>query len=450
MRRTTKRHSLPHCGWREGDVKRNSILFLIAATIVLAACAPATPPPAPQPSGEQRYLVDPRLGAPTAPAALDARFDAAWRFVLAGSTAEGTRQLEVLRTKNPTYLPAQLARAAMLIRDKQLDRARDIVDSLLAKNPRYTAAEIYRAEIAVADGDVRRGLDIYREVAAEPNAPELARQRIVELRRALFDSLYASAQTASDTAAIPMLRDALTLDPSSSGARILLARKLVATRDFDEARRALDPILSGTDADRDDVQEALAEIEAGHGRFQEAIVRYERLAHRDARFNARLEEIKEKYAAANMPMQYQRAVEAESITRADLAVLLYWKVVAIRFASNVPSPPIAVDLNDTLGREELVRALALGIYAVDPVTRRAGVSTVVTSTSLARIVARVLLLRGAACSRQATNDPTDLGRAKSVLAACNVTDPNVTLGTDAPVSGRAAAAVLDQVDRALR
>jgi thioredoxin-like negative regulator of GroEL len=432
-------------------VKRNSILLLIAATIALAACTPAsTPPPAIEPAGEDRYIVDPRVGAPAAPPALDATFDAAWRFVLAGNDAEAGKRLEAIRARNPAYLPAQLAPAAILIRDKQLDRARDIVDRALAKNPHYTAAEIYRAEIAVADGDARRGLDIYREVAAEPKAPEIVRERIVELQRVLFDRLFAAAQTESDSAAIPMLRDALSLDPTSSPARIALARRLVATRAFDDARDVLDPILNGADAGSDDVQEALAEIDAGHGRFQEAIVRYERLAHRDARFKARLEQIKDEYAAANMPMQYQRAVETESITRADLAVLLYWKVEAIRFASNVPSPPIAVDVNDTLGREELVRALALGIYAVDPVTRRAGAATVVNSSSLARIVARVLLLRGAACSRQATNDPTDMGRAKSVLASCNVTDPNITLGADAPVTGRAAAAVLEQVDRALR
>lgn len=431
-------------------MKRNSILLLIAATIALAACTSTAPPlPLPLPSGDERYLVDPRIGALNAPPALDAKFDDAWRLVLTGDRTEATKRLDALRAKNPAYLPAQLAPAAMLIRDKRLDRARDIVDTALGKNPHYTAAEIYRAEIFVAEGETRRGLDLYRGVASEPAAPELVRDRIVELQHALFEQLFAGAQTATDSAAIPLLREALVLDPTSAQARILLARKLVATREFDEARRALDPILSGADADRDDVQEALAEIEVGHGRFQEAIVRYERLAHRDRHYSARLEQIKDEYAAANMPMQYQRAVEAESITRADLAVLLYWKVVAIRFASNVPSPPIAVDVTDTLGREELVRALALGIYAVDPVTRRAGASNTVNSTSLARIVARVLILRGAACSRQATNDSSDMGRARSVLAACNVTDPNATLGADSPVSGRAAAAVLEQVDRAL-
>src|SRR5207244_6318343 len=113
--------------------------------------------------------------------------------------------------------------------------------------------------------------------------------------------------------------------------RIQLAQKLVATRDFDEARKTLGPILGTGDADRTEVQAALAEIEIGHGRYQEAIVRYERLAHRDPRFTARLDQLKAEYANANMPLQYQRAVETESISRADLAVLMYWKIVSIRF-----------------------------------------------------------------------------------------------------------------------
>jgi cytochrome c-type biogenesis protein CcmH/NrfG len=445
-----KRHSPPLCGWPEVDVKRISSLFLIAATMLLAACTSTTPPPATTPTGDDRFLVDPRLGAPAAPPNVDTKFDLAWRYLLAGNQLEARKQLDAIRKKSPHYLPAQLAEAALFLRDHQVDKAREIVDTLLSKEPQYTAAEIYRAEIAITDGDTRRAFDLYRSIARDPQAPEMVRERIVELRRTLFDRLVTGAQSVTDREAIRMLREALELDPSVVPTRILLAQKLVATRDFDGARKELDPILKGGDADRTEVQQILGEIEVGRGRYQEAIVRYERLAHRDPSFTARLDQIKGEFAAANMPLQYQRALEAEAITRADLAVLLYWKVVSIRFAQNIGAPPIAVDVTDTLGREEIVRALALGIYAVDPVTRRAGVGTNVNATSLARIGARVLVMRGAACARNAGSDPSETGRAQKVLAACKVSDPTLTLGSDAPVSGRAAAATLEQIDRALR
>ena len=44
--------------------------------------------------------------------------------------------------------------------------------------------------------------------------------------------------------------------------------------------------------------------------------------------------------------------------------------MSIRFAQNVPTPPIAIDIADIPGRDEVIRAMALGIYPVDPVTRR--------------------------------------------------------------------------------
>ena len=139
-----------------------------------------------------------------------------------------------------------------------------------------------------------------------------------------------------------------------------------------------------------------------------------------------------------------RALEAESVSRADLAVLMYWEVASIRFASNLGTPPIAVDITETPGREELVRAMTLGIYTVDPVTRRVNPTGAVTASGLTRIASRILAVRGANCAR-GLNDP------KAALAACSVADPSVTLGDDqALVSGRTAAAVMQQVDRALK
>lgn len=426
------------------------LLPIVTAALMLAACAPTTPPaPAPQPGGAERFLVDPRLGAPPAPPKVDEKFDLAWRKVVADDRLEATKDLVRLTQKNPAYLPAQLAPVVFMIRDKRFVQARELVDAMVGRNPGYTAAEVYRAEIAIAEGETRRAYDLYRAIAAEPKAPELARERLVELRRTIFDELVASAQNASDADAVRMLREALDLDPTAAAPRIQLVQRLLSMRNFDEARKQLEPILSTGEADRADVQAALAEIEIGHGRYQEAIVRYERLAHRDPRYAPRLEQLKEDYANANMPLQYQRAVETESITRADLAVLMYWKIISIRFATNVPPPPIAVDV-DVLGRDELVRAIALGLFVVDPVTRRVGSSTTVNSTSLTRIAARVLLLRGANCARQATSEPGELARAQKVLAACNVADPMLTLGADAPVSGRSAAKVMEEIDRALR
>lgn len=409
-----------------------------------------------EPSGDDRFLIDPRIGftGSTVGSALrsnveavDRRFEVAWRHVLSGSHAEARRRLGDLRAKQPSYLPALLAQGALEIREGNTAGARTLIEQALEEQPDYTAAEVYSAEIALREQQTRRAFDIYRAVARRDGVPPPVRERAAELEQRLFDELFAAARTAPGKEAIRLLREALTIVPGATAARMLLVEKLIAERAFDEARRALDPLVS-SDPDRADVQQALAEIDAGRGRNEEAIARYERLARRDPRFRNRLEDLKRDWIASNMPPQFQAALEASTITRADFAVLLYWKVSSIRFAQNVGAPPIAVDI-DVPGREELIRAIALGIFPVDPVTRRVYPSSPVAAGNAARLAARLLLSRGAACAREAAADPSDATRAQKILASCKVADPSAGQPPDASISGRAAASLLEQMEHAI-
>ncbi len=426
-------------------MKTRTILFLITTAVVLGRCAPAPPVVAPSaPQAGDRFIIDPRTGYDAQPAPADAkRFDEAWRAILEGDYTTARKRLETIHVKEPAYVPAQLAEAAIDLRQGKTDAARPIVERARAHHPHYTAAEVYAAEIAIAEKRSREAYDIYRDIATRPEAPAFVAERIAELRTGLFDQLYGAAVAAPDEDAVRLLRDALSINPEGNAARILLAQKLVGQHKYDEARVTLDPLLKGADADRTEVQEALAEIDLNRGRYESAIARYERLATRDRRFAARLDEIKQNYAESNMPSQFRRAIESEAVTRGDLAVLMYWKVASVRFASNLAAPPIAIDVSETPGRDEIVRAIALGIYQVDPVTRRVNPFSPVNAGALARTSARLLALRGASCVRGAGNDP------QKVLAACAIVDPTLGAGSESPVSGRAAAGVMEQVDRAI-
>ncbi|HEY0143612.1 MAG TPA: tetratricopeptide repeat protein [Thermoanaerobaculia bacterium] len=424
---------------------KRTILFLLAAAALLASCAPAaTPAPTVAPVRNDRFIIDPRTGS-TAPAdpQLARRFDAAWRSAVSGDEALArTRLAEILRT-HPDYAPATLALAAIDIRAERWNEAESAVQQVLAVDRNNLPARIYAAEIAYRQRQTRRAYDLYRNLAAAPDAPEFARERLTELETNLFSELYTAAQSATPEESIRLLREALLINAGATEARILLTQRLVAQRQWEEARRALDPILSGPDVDRSEVQEALAEIDAGRGRYQEAIVRYDRLSRRtkEPRYATRLEEIKEEWSAQNMPSHFRQALESDALTRAELAVLLYWKVPSVRFAQNVSAPPIAIDISEVAGREEIIRAIALGLFEVDPVTRRVGPHRQMTSDRLARFLTRVLQVRGAACARSIPGD--------RVLSACGVTDPAAG-DPNAPVSGRTASRMLEQVAKALQ
>jgi len=416
-------------------------LKFVRFVLVLALCACATappPPPATPPAGPVKYLVDPRTGwTAAAEPSIDSRFDAAWRYVIAGDYVNARKRLDDVRSRDANYAPAALASAAIDLLEGNAEAARAIVDPIAAKYPQYTAAAVYEAELDVAQNRIRSAYERYRTILQQPNAPAGASARFGELQTRVFDQLYGAAISAPPNEAIPMLRDALQVDPSASAARILLARKLIALKQFDDARTELDPILNTGAAAQSDVQEMLAEIEVGKGQYEKAIARYDRLSHVDPKYAKRLEEVKEQFAAANLPPQVLTAMQSPTITRTDLAVLMYWRIASIRFAQNVPPPPIAIDIPETAGRDELIRALALGIFPVDPVTRRANADAEVTDAGLTKTIARVLALRGASCARGMATD--------QILAACGISIP----ADDLPVSGQGAAAILDQVDRAI-
>jgi tetratricopeptide (TPR) repeat protein len=431
--------------------KRN--LFLAMAAIVIAArCATAPPPPpAPAPAaGNDRFLVDPRIGF-TATDNLNRRFEIGWRSFLSGDLATARKAFGDLRVKNPDYLPASLGEAAIDIKEGNLDRASQLVERAIARNRDYTAAQIYEAEIAAREHRLHSANQLYTALAAAPGAPDVVKERLAEVRQQLFDELLAFASTAPNAESVRLLREALTIDPHARTARLLLVQRLMADKNWEEARRVLTPLTSSADVDNTDVQSALAEIEIGQGQYEQAIVRYERLARRekDPRFGKRLEEVKEEWTATNMPPQYRRALESEAIRRDDLAVLLYWKVASIRFAQNLGAPPIAVDIGEVAGRDEIIRAIALGVLPVDAVTRRVNPFAQVNAAAFTRLAARVLFLRGADCARQRQSSSPEPAHSQAILAACRVNDPGLTLPPDAPVSGRTAAAVFEQIDNAL-
>lgn len=409
-----------------------------------AGCAGTgtTASPNAAPSGENRYLLDPRAGAPASPdTSLDRRFEAAWQSFLAGDYLNARARLADITKRDGTYAPALLLSAALDWKEGRLDTARSEIATLEQRYPDWLAPKAYEAEVALADHQTRRAWEMYRDLASHANAPAVVRDRLSDLSTRLFDELYHSALNASDTEAIAALRQALEVSPNATAARILLAQKLIAQKQYDDARAALDPILNSGDVDKSPVQEALAEIEIGRGQYEQAIVRYERLARRDndPRYAKRLEQVKEQWNAANMPPQFQNALASDALTRGDFAVLTYWLVPSVRFAQNVGTPPIAIDLTDVAGREEIVRAIALGILQVDPVTRRVGPSVPMTEAQLEKFAGRLLLLRGAACAR---NVPAD-----SILQACAVPAAGGT--GDAPVTGHDASVMLQQIAKIL-
>lgn len=423
-------------------------LAIAILALLTAACATTPPVPPPSPSAQFGTLsVDPRLGytGPSDPGAVR-RFDAAMHDLVAGRTATAKQKLQAAAAAHP---PARLALAALAIEEGDLETAGRLL-SALPDVPGWTSAVYYRARLLEARGELEPALLAYRALSASPSAPARTAERIAGLETRLFEESYQEALTTSGEASIGPLRRALEFRPDSSAARLLLAQRLLENGDLAQARMELDPLLGTAQGDDPAVQVTLAEIDVGRRRFEEAIRRYERVVERDPnpRYRERLDRIKREFALSNMPPRYRTAAASPELTRAQLATLIYWNVNTVRFGRPSADTPIAIDVADVEGREELIRAIAWGIWNVDPVTRRVDPGRIVTGTNAARALYRVLTLGGLPpCAASALPDPQRGDAAVAALRACGVDVANIRLAPDAPISGRWAVAALDQIER---
>lgn len=428
--------------------------FVLAAMALVLAPGCATAPAKPEVSPEKlnAHLLNPSIEAAGASRALVRRFNAAWNAYRTGAITEAERRFQEILLIEPGYVPAELGLAAAAMARDDFGRAGQHLDRASARRSDSTLISIYRAELARARGDLRTAHHVYRQLVNGVSSSPSIRDRYEEVRGELFNQLFAQASGSIPLdAAISLLREALEVNSNAAAARLLLTRKLLESGRFDQARMELDTLILSGRGDDEEVQELLAETDAGKGRYQEAITRYEQLVRRNPSYRGRLEQIKEHWAQANMPPQQRLAVESGAITRADLAVLIYWNVPAVRFARGLSEPPIAVDIAEVVGREELIRALSFRFFTVDPVTRRVDPYRMVTAGNVLRILARIATLRGVpACAADAAREPNEMIRAQRVLGSCGVRIRDLIADPEAPVSGRVAERVLVEVASLLR
>lgn len=420
---------------------RLTALLLSVAAIGCGTTSQPAPAPAQPVEPRARMLVSPLAGWQQTDS-LAEESAGAWRLFQAGNAARAEEIWQRILRVDDSHGPSLLGLAAIAIGDASYDRASSLVERA-RDDQRYLATELYAAEIAVLRGDLESAIEIYAAVSDDPQLPSRTAERYEGFRRDLSTQLVSSARTALEPEErLLILERAASIHPLSQDDQLYLAETHLELGRPDLARLAAEPVLIRPE-DPVRLDALFAEIAVAERRFEDAIDRYETLVRTtgDPRFLPRLERVKVLWHESTLPAQFQTAVESPAITREDLAVLLFWKVPGIRFAQRVGQPPIAVDLENVRGREELVRALALGLLGVDSGTRRASPERILTAQAFLEIVARTIDI---AAPRDACGSIPS-ARPLVKLEGCGVDTLGVELDLQRYVDGRTAYEILEQV-----
>jgi tetratricopeptide (TPR) repeat protein len=338
------------------------ISALLAAG-ALAACAPPpapAPPRAPIPAEVAPWLLPPiEAGSPGRASGLHLR------LLSSGDADAVAREAESLLAADAAQPGVQtvLAQARLARGDAAgaLDAAR------AAGVPGGAPALAVAARALESQGSLVEAFEAYSELASGVPAAAAAAVRLepraVELLEARTRAALARGELAAADSAFSRLESLRPNDPAVQE----LGLDLAAARGDLPRELALVRSLSANQPERVELQERRARLEMEVGDPRVGLDLYQALADASPGDLGRQDELRRatfRWRVLNAPEAVRRAAAHPEVTRADLAVLLYWLVPQVRTAGT-GAPRIAADVLEHRAREEIVRVVNLGLLGVD-------------------------------------------------------------------------------------
>ncbi|HTO76326.1 MAG TPA: tetratricopeptide repeat protein [Thermoanaerobaculia bacterium] len=416
-----------------------------AAAIVLLASSCATPPKAPPP--RDRFPLDPREGASGAfpPDAQDG-----WRSLLAGNASGARAEFEVARRQEPNSVSVQVGEIEALVAGGALPEARAAcAEAMPGSGPGDATLPLLVAcgEAEARSGQPIAGYDLYRQAAIR--APERAgiAARAAELRMQARDQAGQEAQEAAarkDWAAARLAAArAIEIDPDSAAAREAAGDVERAAGEGSAALERYGEALQRNPSSHE-LQGKIARLAAERGDWASAVRALDRLAAEDPSFEAEAEEARLSFRLSNWPDAERAAARASRLTRGDAARLVWWMVPEVR-QLRVSEGIIASDIVDRSDREQIARAVGLGLLDVDRETHRARPDAALTFGAAARLDLRLYALLAAPGSAKCLSDrpveTLDPGEAIRVARECGILDEK----DGSPVTGPAFTKTVDRI-----
>jgi tetratricopeptide (TPR) repeat protein len=422
----------------------------LGVALAMAACAP--PPRAPTPPGEDYVYPAPRSNEATREEVR--QLEAAWRYVLAGRTAEAETAYRRLLGRHPGLIPAEAGLAYAELRGGRLLRASEDFAAVLNRRPDDLASLLGAASVATRRGDVDAALELYRRAGVVRAEDPIVRRRLADVKLQVTEKHVtagrASAEAGDGETAVEEFRRALDAAPEITGLRTELADLLVGQGSL---AAAADVLRADPTGDRQ-VLLKLGEVLGLEKDYAGSLEAYRRAASgdpNDAEAQKRVLEARGALELSTMPLEFQRIPTAPRITRADLAALVATRVTALG-RLKAREPEVAVDISGSWARDHILRALSLDLVPLYPNhTFQPGAT--VRRGDLARAVGRVLeLLRwppapAAAISDMTPNNIYYDGATRAVAAGLMDLTPSGAFEAWRPVSGRDAVDVIEALAR---
>jgi hypothetical protein len=360
-------------------------LAVLALPPLLATACAEHPPPAARPPAapesdvaatvrrERAYLLNPLEGyGQSVDPARGERIARAYETLVATGSAAPARQTAAeLLAAAPSLAPAEVLAAQVDFAEGN-DQA--VVVRLLAvgdAQPNYTASQLVLGRAAELAGDVPLAYAAFRAVATRSGK---AFERTGDLHARALQIVAARLQEAlrgnREDRLAEADRDMALLQAWGPGELPTLeaARALaVARRDAKAELEAVKGLSARRGNDRA-LLERRADLELEMGDPGAGLKIVQDLAERhpeEPRLAEKLRLAKFRWRLSLLPADVRETADKPELSRADLAVLVYWLVPEVRYAK-ATAGRIATDILDHPHRDEIAHVVNLGLMDVDP------------------------------------------------------------------------------------
>jgi hypothetical protein len=349
---------------------------------------------------DRPYLINPLEGySRTVDPELGERMSNLWRDLLEEGDIRGaSRATAEMLEEDAELFPAQVLAAQV---DFATRDDRRVVERLLPVGdamPTYTASQLLLGRATERLGDLPLAYAAYRAVAARS---PLARKRAGELHSRALEIVSNRLEEALRLQRFDEADKQLDLLRSWAPAETLTleaARKAALARGDRRAELGAVKELSSRRPTDQTLLERRAELELAVGDPSAGLKIIENLVARhpqDRALAEKLESAKFRWRLSQLPQSVQEIAAKPDLSKADLAVLLYWLLPDVR-NSRPTAGRIATDVLDHPYQEEIVRVVNLGLMDVDPTLHRFSPGATVRRGPALRVLLRTLARFGKA------------------------------------------------------
>jgi tetratricopeptide (TPR) repeat protein len=357
------------------------------------SCAPKTAPPVVT-TPRHADFVFPQAGAGT-PAALAARLENGWRYLQVDDLRNAEREFAMALKTRPGFYPAEAALGYLALARASPRDAVTRFDRVLQAEAGYVPALVGRGQALLAldrPSDALASFEL--ALARDPTLVGL-RGRVDVLKFRALQERIATARAAAEAGRPDEARDAYEQAIAASPESPFLYRDLAGVEQkAGRVASALAHYRKAVELDGSDVRSlsAIGAILEAQGDLAGALDAYERARAVDASevSASAIERLRDALALAKLPAEYRAIPNKQTVTRADVAALVGYRLDAV-LARASPRPTIMTDIRAHWAQSWITAAVRAGVmdplpnYQFDPSGR-------VRRNDLALIVSRVLEL----------------------------------------------------------